>query len=122
MKIAIVTESPVDEAAVKIFVDAIVGSESELATLRARPGGWANIFDALPRIVPILHYNQPEVEALVIVMDSDESTPHLAAHDEPQSDGGDCRLCRARSDLRIALERAHSVPYRRTELKTAIGL
>ena len=30
MKIAVVSESPADEAAIKILVDAIIGSESEL--------------------------------------------------------------------------------------------
>ncbi len=45
MKIAVVSESPADEAAIKILVDAIIGSESELFSLRTRPNGWTKIFD-----------------------------------------------------------------------------
>lgn len=121
MKIAVVSESPVDEAAIKILVDAIVGSESEMASLRARPGGWSNIFEALPSIINLLHYREPDVEALVVVMDSDESPPHQASHDQPQAMNPECRLCRARAVIRTVLERTRPLPMRRT-LKTALGL
>ena len=72
MKIAIVSESPADEAAIKILVDAIVGTESELFPIRTRPYGWTNVFKLLPNIVTGLHYGT-DVEALVVVVDSDEA-------------------------------------------------
>src|SRR2546423_11572398 len=84
MKIAIVSESPADEAAIQILVDAIVGSESELFPFRTRPNGWTRIFDLLPNIIRHLHYGT-EVEALVVVMDSDESIIHNNAQDRKRT-------------------------------------
>lgn len=55
MKIAVVSESSADEAAVKILVDAIVGSETELVALRTRPNGWPHVLSILPNIVVSLH-------------------------------------------------------------------
>ena len=62
MKIAVVSESPADEAAIKILVDAVVGSESDLYSLRTRPYGWTKIFELLPNIINGLHYGT-DVEA-----------------------------------------------------------
>ena len=121
MKIAVVSESPTDEAAIKILIDAIAGSESELASLRARPGGWSNIFRDLSRIINILHYNQPDVEAMVVVMDSDDSPPHQQSHDQPDSEHSECRLCQARSIVRAVMAETKTLPNR-VGLKTAIGL
>jgi hypothetical protein len=120
MKIAVVSESPIDEAAIKILVDKIVGSESELASLRARSDGWTKIFEILPGIINTLHYGT-EVEALVVVVDSDESPPHQESHDQSQSSNPDCRLCRLRDTVRVVLEKAKPMPNR-PPLKTALGL
>jgi len=120
MKIAIVSESPADEAAIKILVDAIVGSESELFSFRTRPNGWTRIFDLLPNIIKHLHYGT-EVEALVVIMDSDESPIHNNAHDEANAENFECRLCRLRETVRSELSRLRSLPNR-IDLKTALGL
>jgi hypothetical protein len=120
MKIAIVSESPADEAAIKILVDAIVGSESELISLRARPNGWTKIFDLLPNIISGLHYGT-DVEGLVVVMDSDESPAHQNHHEPPNEENPACRLCRLRATARTALTRLRALPNR-IEMKTALGL
>jgi len=117
MKIAVVSESPTDEAVIKILIDKIAG----LASLRARHGGWSNIFRDLSRIINILHYNQPDVEAMVVVMDSDDSPPHESRHDQPGSEDPECRLCRARTIVRVVLAEAKTLPNR-AGLKTALGL
>ena len=121
MKVAVISESPTDEAAIKILIDAIIGSKSELASLRARPGGWGNLFRDLSRIINILHYNQPDVEAMVVVMDSDDSPPHQQSHDQPDSEHPECRLCLARTMVRAVLAETKALPNR-AGLKTAIGL
>jgi hypothetical protein len=121
MKIAVVSESPTDEVAIKILIDKIAGCESELASLRARHGGWANIFRDLSRIINILHYSQPDVEAMVVVMDSDDSVPHQSSHDQPGSEDSECRLCLARTIVRKVLAETKALPNR-AALKTAIGL
>lgn len=120
MKIAFVSESPADEAAIKILVDAVVGSESELFSLRTRPGGWTKIFELLPSIINGLHYGT-DVEALVVVMDSDESPPHQNTHEPPNEENPECRLCRLRATGRTTLARLRALPTR-TEMKTALGL
>ncbi|MDX6497036.1 MAG: hypothetical protein QOG23_296 [Blastocatellia bacterium] len=120
MKIAVVSESPADEAAIKILVDAVVGSESELFSLRTRPYGWTKIFELLPNIINGLHYGT-EVEALVVVMDSDESPSHENTHEPPNEENPECRLCRLRATARTALARLRALPNR-TEMKTALGL
>jgi hypothetical protein len=121
MKIAIVSESPTDEAAIKILIDTIIGKESELASLRARSGGWSNILRDLSRIINILHYSQPDVEAIVIVMDSDDSRPHAQSHNQPDAEHLECRLCQARAIVRAALAETKTL-QNRVGLKTAIGL
>jgi hypothetical protein len=120
MKIAVVSESPADESAVKILVDAVVGSESKLVPLRTRPGGWTKIFELLPNIINGLHYGT-DVEALVVVMDSDESPPHQNTHEPPNEENPECRLCRLRATARVAQARLRALPTR-SEMKTALGL
>jgi len=120
MKIAIVSESPADEAAIKILIDVIIGSESELTTIRIRPNVWTKVFDLLPNIVNFLHYGT-DVEALVVVVDSDDSPIHQNSHEAAQAVNLDCRLCTLRDTVRIALGRVRDMPNRRA-LKTALGL
>ena len=120
MKIAIVSESPADEAAIQILVDAIVGSESELFPFRTRPNGWTRIFDLLPNIIRHLHYGT-EVEALVVVMDSDESIIHNNAHEVTNAESLECRLCRLRETVRSELSKLRPLPNR-SDVKIALGL
>lgn len=120
MKIAVVSESPADEAAIKILIDAIIGTESDLYAIRTRPNGWTRVFQLLPNIVNALHYGT-DVEALVIVVDSDESPVHQPSHDPLQEENQECRLCRLRSTVGLALNRVRAIPNR-TSLKTAMGL
>ena len=120
MKIAVVSESPADEAAIKILVDAIVGEESDLYSIRTRPHGWSRVFELLPNIVNALHYGT-DVEALVVVMDSDESPVHQNFHEALQAENAQCRLCRLRSTVGLALSRVRAIPNRAL-VKTAMGL
>lgn len=120
MKIAIVSESSADEAAVKILVDAVVGSETEVVALRTRPNGWPHVLNLLPNIVVRLHYGT-NVEALVVVVDSDESPVHENSHEQEQAENPECRLCLLRITLRNALAKVHPL-LNRTAMKTALGL
>jgi hypothetical protein len=120
MKIAIVSESPADEAAIKILVDAIVGNESDVHSIRTRPNGWTRVFTLLPNIINALHYGT-DVEALVVVVDSDDSPIHQNCHEQLQAEQTQCRLCRLRSTVEIALHRVRAIPNR-SSLKTALGV
>jgi len=121
MKIAVVSESPADEAAVKILVDAILGHETELVIgARLRPHGWPNVLTVLPSIITALHY-RAEADGLAVVVDSDDSPLHDTAHDQAAETYSDCRLCRLRALLFLALSRLSPVANR-SPLKTAIGI
>jgi hypothetical protein len=120
MKIAVVSESPADEAAIKILVDAIVGTESDLYSVRTRPHGWIQVFRLLPNIVNALHYGT-DVQALVVVVDSDESPVHQNFHEGLPGENPQCRLCRLRVTAGLAISRVRAIPNR-ASLKTAMGL
>lgn len=92
MKVAILSESTADEAAVKILLDAIFGEETEIASyrVRLRSGGWSPILTEFPRIVRAVYY-AAEADAIAVVLDSDDTAIHKPEHGEnPESK---CRLC-----------------------------
>jgi hypothetical protein len=121
MKIAVVSESPADEAAIKILVDAILGHETELVSApRLRPGGWPHVLTLLPSIAKALHYHT-ETDAIAVVVDSDSSPIHLLDHPSNQECNLECRLCLVRSCLGTSLLRVSPIPNRMA-LKTAVGL
>lgn len=121
MKIAVVSESPADETAIKILVDSIVQPETEFISLTARADGWTTVFELLRNVIPGLHYHQPDVEALVVVIDSDDSPTHQKEHELPHQDDPNCRLCLLKATVSSSLAKLRPLPNR-TQLKTALGL
>ena len=91
MKAAVLSESPADEAAVRILVDAILGQKTtpaHLPPLRSR--GWPSVLDNLAAIIKHLHY-RTDAEALVVVVDTNGSplqgepdSEHTSAKDSPR--------------------------------------
>jgi hypothetical protein len=120
MKIAFVSESSADEVAVKLLVDAIIGSESESFSFRTRPSGWTRVFALLPNIIRHLHYGS-EVEGLVVIVDSDDSPIHVRAHEVAGAQNRGCRLCRLRETVDAELSILRPLPNR-PALRTAVGL
>lgn len=91
MKVALLSESPADEMALRVLVGAIVGTPQFIAPgFRAR--GWPNVAQVLPAVIRHLHFNT-EAELLVVVVDSDDSVVHVAAHDRPGYFHPQCRMC-----------------------------
>jgi hypothetical protein len=121
MKVSIFSESPADEAGILKLVNGVFGSPMELVSgPRVRSRGWAAVFNLLPVILKHLHF-QTDADAVVLVIDSDFEPVHLPAHDDPDGEDKDCRLC----DLRRAAVHVQSglrpVPNR-YPLKVAIGM
>lgn len=123
MKLAVLSESPADEAAVHVLTNGLLGEDTELVNpkqFRTRPGGWPSVLNIAPSLIKHLHY-QTDVDALVVVVDSNDSPIHAPSHDEPDGFDRQCRLCllrRAIADTRNQLgPRAHAASVR-----TAIGL
>jgi len=119
VNIAVLSESSADEAAVRTLLAPLTppaGAIEQLPQLRSR-GGWTNVLSTLPGIVKALHYHSA-ADALVVVLDSDDTTPH-GLHDENGPAG--CRLCAVSSLLARELAALRDVPGR-DRLKTAVGL
>ena len=121
MKVTVLSESPADEAAVRILVDGLLGSPTEsIPPPPLRTRGWSTVLSVLPGTINHLYY-RTDADALVIVVDADNSTPHQRQHDLPDSANDQCRLCQLRSLAVKTLSKLKEMPTR-SRLKTAIGL
>lgn len=121
MKVAVLSESSADEAAIRVLVNAMLGSVTEtpaMPPLRTR--GWPAVRDDVPRTLKYLHY-QTDTDALVVVVDSDRSPIHDPTASSNRSCHDDCRFCllsRVVEDVRRRLrERPVGQP-----VKVAIGV
>ena len=123
MKVAVLSESPADEAAILIFIDGILERETQkvlLPPLRARAGGWPGVRNILPVVLLYLQY-QTDADALAVITDSDDSPIHQSSHDEAGREDMECRLCQLRSIVAQTKNRLR--PRSSGEIiKTAIGL
>lgn len=99
MNIALLSESPADEAALRVLVGYILGGRFNRVapTLRAR--GWPSVELVLPAILRHLHFNT-NADGLVVVVDSDDSPVHTIEHEAPGYHHPYCRLCRLRAVFR----------------------
>lgn len=120
MNVAVLSESPADEAAVRILIGGILGTEISAVNYPLRSRGWPSVLQLLPTVLKHLHY-QTDAEALVLVVDSNSSPVHVISHEEPNQADLNCRICRLRHAIRQTQyqlrERAGYAP-----IKTAIGL
>jgi len=120
MKVAIVSESPADEAALARLIAAVLGMEIEPVPVAVRHGGWTTVLKTLSAIVPAAYY-QWDAEGLVIVLDSDDSPLHAVQHDPADPGNAKCRICVLTQALTKARSRLRNRPFPH-ELKSAIGL
>lgn len=117
MKLAILSESPADDAAVRILVEAVLGAATEPVSPKSlrRRSGFNSISPILPVILKELHYHT-DTEALIVVVDGNGSAMHQETHGESPARFGDCRLCRLRqrfAEVTAALPpRTHAPPLR----------
>ena len=119
MKLVVLSESPDNEAAIRVLVDGILGIQTaDVAPPSLRIRGWSQLPTVLPGVLKHLHY-RTDADALVVVVDSDSSTPHQQIH--LSTDEANCRLCRLRSLADQVLRDLTEVPNR-APLKTAFGL
>jgi hypothetical protein len=120
MKVAILSESSADEAALRLLVNALIGRESQPIDRPLRGRGWASVFQVLPVALRHLHY-QTDADAFVLTVDADASPIHEAAHDAPDGADTRCRLCRLRSEVERAQNVLRPVPGRQP-VQIALGL
>lgn len=109
MKVAILSESPADEAALQVFVEAILAEPIETHQPHLRSRGYPSVVQVLPSVLKDLHY-QRHADALVVVVDSDNSTIHQPAHDAAGASDPLCRFCQLRSAIEITRQNLRPIP------------
>jgi hypothetical protein len=109
MKLAILSESPGDEAALRVLVEFALGGRFSLVapTLRAR--GWPSVEQVLPPILRHLYFHT-QADGLVVVCDTDDSPVHTVEHETPNYHHPFCRLCRLRSVFRRTIRNLPARP------------
>ncbi len=121
MKVAILSESGADEAAIRVFVEGLLGLKTEAPSdLPPEGGGWSAVMKSLEAVLKHLHYHS-DVAGLVVVVDSDRTTVHDAARCEPPQPGHACRLCLLKAIVQ-GVQHQLSPRSGLPPLKTALGL
>ncbi len=104
MKVALLSESPADEIAIKVLVEAVLGEPIRQVQPALRARGWPNVAQVLPPVLRHLHFNT-DAAGLVVVVDSDDSVVHTAAHEAPNYYHPHCRICYLRAVYRQTMKK-----------------
>jgi hypothetical protein len=99
MNVAILSESPADEAAVRVLAEAVLKAPIRQVQAALRARGWPNVVQILPAVVRHLHFNT-SAAGLVVVVDSDDSVVHTIDHEAPEYHHPLCRVCQVRAVFR----------------------
>ncbi len=120
MKVALLSESPADEAALRVLVAAVLRRPLDFVGPGYRARGWPNVAQVMPAVLRHLHFNT-DADALVVVVDADDSVVHVAAHDRPGYFHPHCRMCRLRAVHRQTTRRFPAIHGRERVLR-AVGV
>ncbi len=120
MKVALLSESPADEAALRIVAEGVLGRPVEVVQPPLRARGWPSVAQVLPVILRHLHF-RTDADGLVVAADSDDTVVHTAEHERPGYFHPRCRLCELRAIVRQTLKNLPSAQGR-ARLHTAVGL
>ncbi len=97
MKVAVLSESPADDAAVRILVEGLLGEKTEHVPLPSpKARGWYTVLNSVRPALTHLHYHI-DAYALVLTLDSDETPVHRREHEQPDNADAKCRLCKLRA-------------------------
>jgi hypothetical protein len=120
MKVALLSESPADEAALHLVAEGVLGCQVERVQPPLRARGWPSVAQVLPVVLRHLHFRSDAV-GLVVVVDADDSLVHDGRHEQPGYFHPECRLCQLRAIVRQTLK--HLPPANgRPRIHTAVGL
>jgi len=104
MKLAILSESPADEAALRVLIEGVLGEPVQIVQAALRARGWPSVAQVMPAIIRHLHFNT-DAEGLAVVVDADDSIVHTATHDAPGYFHPQCRLCQLRAVFRQTVKK-----------------
>lgn len=99
MKLALLSESPADEAGIRVLAEAVLGEKMQRVQPNLRARGWPNVAQVLPPIVRHLHF-RTDADGLIVVVDCDDSTVHTEEHEAEGYFHPHCRLCQLRAVFR----------------------
>ena len=120
MNLAVLSESPADEAALHVLVSAVLGERPHWIKPALRARGWPSVEQVLPPILRHLHFNT-DAHGLVVVVDSDDSPVHTEEHERPGYHHPQCRICRLRAAFRRTMKNLPPAHGRSGPLR-AVGL
>lgn len=120
MKVALLSESPADEAALRVLVEAVLGATPHLVSPGFRARGWPNVVQVLPAVIRHLHF-QTDTDMLVVVVDSDDSVVHTIVHDRPNYFHPQCRMCELRAVFRRTAKKLPPA-HGRARVLRAVGI
>lgn len=109
MKLAILSESPADEAALGVLVQAVLGEPFVRVMPGLRARGWPSVIQVMPAILRHLHFNT-DADGLVVEVDADDSVVHTEEHEAPDYYHPRCRMCQLRAVFRKTIR---NLPLRR---------
>lgn len=101
LRLALLGESLVDESALGILVEGVLGRPFERVQPNLRARGWPSVLQILPAVARHLHFNT-DADGLVVLVDSDDTEPHPPEHEAPGYFHPRCRLCQLRAAFRRA--------------------
>ena len=104
MKLAVLSESPADETALRGLIEAVLKITPGYVGPGLRARGWPNVVQVLPAVIRHLHFNT-NADALVVVVDADDSVVHTPEHDEPGYFHPQCRMCQLRAVHRKTIKK-----------------
>lgn len=120
MNIGFLSESPADEAALRILVEGLLGESVTAVQPPLRARGWPNVIQVLSPIMWHLQF-QTDADALVVCVDSDDTSIHEGDHADPDLFHPHCRLCQVEMIIRKTRKK-WKIPQHQRELKTAVGM
>ncbi|HLP02012.1 MAG TPA: hypothetical protein VK163_08300 [Opitutaceae bacterium] len=120
MKVALLSESPADEAALRLIAEGVLGEPVELIQPPLRARGWPSVAQVLPVVLRHLHF-RTDADGIVVTVDADDTVVHTVEHERPGYFHPGCRLCELRAIVRQTLK--HLPPAQgRARLHSAVGL
>jgi hypothetical protein len=122
MKVAVLSESPADEAAIHILIAGLLGKQTQPIepSRQLRTRGWPAVLQVIPAELKRLHYSLTDTLAFAVVVDADNSPLHQAAHEAPGGEVAKCRLCQLRRVVAQTQQQLRSV-LGRVPVQVAIG-
>jgi hypothetical protein len=120
MKLALLSESPADEAGIHFLAQVVLGRKVQRVRPHLRARGWPNVAQVLPPIIKHLHFNT-DTDGLIVVVDCDDTVVHTKRHEAEGYFHPHCRLCQLRAIFRQTTKRLPAAHGRKRVMR-CVGL